>query len=192
MKKYRAFFWLIIPVLATCFCAPASSAPDSDLETFFEVCVTGSPADVRQALASVNDVNADDPEGITALMYAATWNKDPEVAAVLIRAGADVHARDIFGTTALMSAAGWNTNPEVLAVLIEAGAGIEDRDNEGMTALMMAAWSNSNPDVVMFLLESGANPGAETQDGHTAFYFVEENPELDNTEAYWALRDAKN
>ena len=81
------------------------------------------------------DVNAENEDGNTALMTAATLNNDPEVMNVLINAGADVNAKAIYGTTALMCAAINNSNPEVVKALINAGADLFAKDNEGKTVL---------------------------------------------------------
>ncbi|MDD2684339.1 MAG: ankyrin repeat domain-containing protein, partial [Candidatus Cloacimonetes bacterium] len=65
------------------------------------------------------DVNARDNEGITALMYAAWYNDDPEVVKVLIAAGADINATNNYLFTPLMYSAWLNDNPDVTKALIE-------------------------------------------------------------------------
>ena len=98
-------------------------------------------------------------DGRTALLY-ATGNKDPNVIATLLKAGADIKAQDNNGLTALMAAARDNQNPEVMATLLKAGADIEARDKDGFTALIYAAAKNQNPEVITTLLKAGADAKA--------------------------------
>ena len=102
------------------------------------------------------DIEARDNDGMTALMYAAANNRNPEVITSLLKAGADVNAQSRYGVTALMYAAN-NKNPAVITTLLKAGADIEARDNDGRTALMWAARHNENPEVIMAL--AAANEG---------------------------------
>ena len=78
----------------------------------------------------------DDMFGYTVLMWAA-WYNSPEVAKLLLDAGADVDAKDNFGWTALMLTA-WEDSADVTELLIAAGADANAKDNDGETALMMA------------------------------------------------------
>ena len=58
-------------------------------DEFFDLCDSGTAAQVREALDAGADVNARDEFGATALMHAAGNNEGPEVVAVLLNAGAD-------------------------------------------------------------------------------------------------------
>jgi ankyrin repeat protein len=78
-------------------------------------------------------------------MWAAADNKNGEVIAILIKAGADVNAQDSDSQTALMFAAESNTNTEVSTALLNAGSKIEAQDSLGRTPLMRAAAKNPNP-----------------------------------------------
>jgi serine/threonine-protein phosphatase 6 regulatory ankyrin repeat subunit B len=101
------------------------------------------------------------------LIYAAAYNNNPEVIALLLENGADVNAEKNKGTTALMHAASDN-NPEIAALLLKSGANVNTEDDQGMTALMFAAAFNNNPEAVALLLENGANVNAGNNRGTTA------------------------
>src|ERR1700740_1823291 len=86
--------------------------------------------DVQGALAllkSKADVNAPQPDGATALHWAA-YRSDAESAAALIRAGANVNARNNYGVTPLALAADQG-NVAVLDLLLKAGAKPNDPIN---------------------------------------------------------------
>ena len=55
-------------------------------------------------------------------MRAATWKPDPQVIAVLVKAGAKIDTRGPQGWTALFMAAYNNPNPQVVIALLKAGA----------------------------------------------------------------------
>ena len=106
--------------------------------------------------------------GMTALLYAAHSNQNPEVATVLLGAGADVNARYKNGETVLMLASGLNRSPNIISVLIGAGADTSARDDYGQTALMYAATYNPNPKVAAVLLKAGIDVNAQDNGGMTA------------------------
>ncbi len=154
---------------------------------------TGTPQDVQAAISKGADVNARDSLGMTALMYAAQSNSDPEVIITLLQAGADMEAKGPLGRTALMIAAQSNQNSKVIAALLKAGADVNMRDTfGGMTALMYAATYNPNPLVTMALLEAGADAKMRGPGGKTAFDYAEEHRNLKGTDAYWRLKEAQD
>ncbi|KAJ8544256.1 hypothetical protein ON010_g12012 [Phytophthora cinnamomi] len=92
------------------------------------------------------DMNANDYNGTTALMAAATSND---------------------GTTALMQAAGKGRIEVVEYLAVQCDAGVNDKDNSGTTALMRAAYTDFI-DVVGFFVSYGTNVNLKNDDGYTA------------------------
>src|SRR5262249_19851122 len=80
----------------------------------------GGAQRVQALLKSKVDVNAPQPDGATALHWAA-YRSDAESMAALIRAGAHVDARNNYGVTPLALAADQG-NVAVLDLLLKAGA----------------------------------------------------------------------
>ncbi len=138
------------------------------------------------------DVNARSPNGLTPLHLAAMYSDKPEVIEILIERGANVHACDSIGRTPLHFAAGDNQNPEITKTLLENGAKPNARDASGHTPLHHGADSESiNPDVIMVLLEYKADGKLKGYNDETPFQCAKENEILKDTEAYWALNDAR-
>ncbi|MBO7412014.1 MAG: SUMF1/EgtB/PvdO family nonheme iron enzyme, partial [Ottowia sp.] len=114
---------------------------------------------VRALLAAGADVEARERRyGTTALMTIS----NPEVAAVLLAAGAAVDGLDRTGQTALFYAA-MNGNVPMIEALLRAGAAVNARSDSGGTALIEAA-SNGQPEAVRALLAAGAD--AKLKDGN--------------------------
>jgi len=109
---------------------------------------------VRALLSQSVDVNAPQPDGATALHWAAHWN-DVETATLLIDAGADVNAENQLGITPL-SLAALNASAEMGAALLRAGADANASKPSGETVLMTAARTGS-ADLVRALLAGGAD-----------------------------------
>ncbi len=117
-----------------------------------------------------NDVNVTQPDGGTALLWAAYWNDDAAVQA-LIAAGANVNAANRYGVTPL-SQASINGNAQMVEVLLKAGADANTFQQEGQTALMTAAKAG-NADAVKALLDHGAEVNAkESWRGQTALMWA--------------------
>ena len=129
--------------------------------------------DKTAALALIEkrvDVNAPEPDGTTALHWAA-HNGDVDLVQRLIRAGANVKAVNAFGATP-MSEAAVLADPALLGVLLEAGASVESPNADGQTALMVVA-RTSRVDAARLLLERGANVNAVEQwRGQTALMWA--------------------
>ena len=125
------------------------------------------------------DVNAAQPDGTTALHWAAHWN-DAELVDLLLRAGANAKAVNRYGATSLSEAAASGSGAMIEA-LLRAGADpktLTTRDGE--TVLMTAARAG-NVDAVRILLDRGADVNArETYKGQTALMWAasERHPEI--------------
>jgi ankyrin repeat protein len=111
-------------------------------------------AAIRALLQQHVDVNAAEPDGATALHWAARTN-DLQTAEMLIRAGANIKAANRYGVTPLHLAC-TTGNAAMIEMLLKAGADPNAAVAQGETALMTAARSG-NTDAVNVLLGRGAD-----------------------------------
>src|ERR1700728_4595266 len=124
------------------------------------------------------DVNSSQPDGSTALLWAAYWN-DQQAVEALLAAGANVNASNRDGFTALSQAC-TNGNARMVEMLLKAGADANSFQAEGQTALMTAARAG-NAEVVKLLLDHGAEVNAkESWRGQTALMWAtaENHPDV--------------
>jgi uncharacterized protein len=157
-------------------------------------------AAVRTLLKARAAVNGRQPDGATALAWAAHWDAG-DLADVLLKAGADANGADDRGVTPLALACA-NGSAAMASRLLAAGANPNAARSTGETPLMTAArtgnvavvrsligkgaaidtdakqtalmWAaaESHPDVVRTLVEAGANVGAKSAGGFTALLFA--------------------
>src|SRR6266849_3771478 len=93
---------------------------------------------VRALVAQKADVNAPQPDGATALMWATRAN-DTELVDLLLTAGANARAANREGATALLQASE-NGNAAIIEKLLRAGADVNGMLlSTGETALMEAS-----------------------------------------------------
>ena len=111
----------------------------------------------RTLLKDGAEVNAAEPDGATALAWAAHWNAE-EFTRQLIAAGADVNRANDLGVTPLALAC-VNGSAPVVEALLKAGAAPDVTRDTGETALMTAA-RTGDAAVVKLLIAFGANPNA--------------------------------
>ena len=143
----------------------ANAGANRDLR-LVEAAKEGNGDAVRGLLRQQVDVNARDPDGSTALLWAA-YRGDLDVAGLLIAAGADPNAANDYGETPL-SLACQNRNMPLAQELLSAGANPNAAKRNGETVLMSAA-RTGNSDVVELLIARGANVNArEMTKGQTA------------------------
>lgn len=129
----------------------------------FEKCASGSPDDVRAAIANGCDVNARSERGNTPLIWASVMNKNHLVIDTLIESGADVNAANERGFTALMLAAKRNSSLDVKRSLIDAGADLQARNAWDDSVLTLAAnpWFRRNVlEAVILFIDKGADVNA--------------------------------
>jgi ankyrin repeat protein len=108
---------------------------------------------VRRLLERGADLTAQNAEGRTALMFAATGSF-PKTVEVLLKAGADPNVTgEVEGWSALMFAAA-EGRPEVVRALLDHGADPSLTDNDGDTALTFAQ-DNGHSEVVEVLRREG-------------------------------------
>jgi ankyrin repeat protein len=134
--------------------------------------MNGDKTQLLALLSQKRDVNAAQPDGATAIQWAA-YRNDVEMADLLIAAGADVNKPNRDGATPLWLAAE-NGNASMLERLLKGGADPNARQPDGATALMMAA-RNGNVDAIAVLLAHKADPGLkENLRGTTALMWAAE------------------
>ena len=144
-------------------------AESSDLR-LLEAVERGDKKAVRSLLEQHADVNAPQPDGATALHWAA-HRDDLETADLLIRAGANVNVANDYGVTPL-SLACTNRNAAMVDRLLQAGADANAAKPTEETVLMTCARTGT-VQAVKSLLVHAANPNAqETRRGQTALMWA--------------------
>lgn len=113
---------------------------------------------VRTLLRSGADANTAQPDGMTALHWAATRN-DLEIARTLLYAGATLRATTRLGGYTPLHLASRAGNTEAAALLLEAGADPNAMTTTGVTAMHFAADSDASG-VVETLAAHGADVNA--------------------------------
>jgi hypothetical protein len=98
----------------------------------------------------------------------AILRKKPDIALVLIAAGADANAADRSGRTAVLLAVERNL-PGLIPPLLKAGANADAQDKDGWTALHHAAAKNQ-PQSIKFLMDGGAKPNVLSKLGGTPLH----------------------
>ena len=125
---------------------------------------------VRALLAAGVDVDTRQPDGATALHWAAHWN-DLQTADLLLTADANVNAANDHGVTPLALACE-NASEAMVERLVQAGANPNLAQVSGLTPLMIAA-RTGNATVVEALLARGATVNASVQKtGHSALMWA--------------------
>jgi uncharacterized protein len=132
---------------------------------------------IRALVQKKADVNAAEPDGSTALQWAA-YNNDLDCAELLLRGGANPNTQNDLGATPLWAAA-QNGSVAMVRRLLEAGANPNAALVAGETPVMVAARSGY-ADVVDLLLAKGGNPDAHGTRGQTALMWAvsQKHPEV--------------
>jgi len=165
--------------LAACLFSATSVSGSNDLRLV--EAVKHGDAQAVSALLTEADVNAREPDGATALLWAVQWD-DLETADLLIRAGAHVDVANDYGVTPLWMAA-TNGSAAMIEKLLNAGADPNSALPNGETVVMTAA-RTGRVDAVTALLSRGARvDGAEDVKGQTALMWALSERHLDVAEA---------
>ena len=143
----------MLAAIALILCLGLSTTVAGQGDRLVDLAKRQDRAAVRTLVASRADVNVAQPDGATALHWAAHWD-DVEMAALLLRAGARIDAANDFGVTPLLLASG-NGRPAMIALLLEAGADPSLAAASGEVPLMTAARAGSL-EAVDALLDRGA------------------------------------
>jgi ankyrin repeat protein len=149
----RKASWFIVGLLSV-----LTASASGNGTSLIEAVKAGNATTVRTLLKQRPDVNGQEPDGMTALHWAAR-NDDVDTAQLLIRAGANVKAANRYGVTPL-SLAATNGNVTLVDALLKAGADAKATLPEGETVLMTAARAG-NADVVKALIAHGADVNAK-------------------------------
>jgi ankyrin repeat protein len=125
----------------------------------------------RTLLKQHPDVNAAEPDGTTALQWAAHWN-DPEMADLLLRAGAEVRSVNRYGVSPLSEAAAAGSGA-LVERLLKAGADPNTLATKQGETVLMTASRVGNIEAVKVLLDHGADADArENYRGQTALMWA--------------------
>jgi ankyrin repeat protein len=136
---------------------------------------------VRALIGQKADVNEPQPDGATALAWAAHWD-DVEMADALLAAGADPNRANDYGVTPLELACA-KASAAMVAKLLEGKADPNKAQWNGTTPLMTCA-RTGNIASVDALLKAGADPQArEFRRGQTALMWAaaQKHPEIVKT-----------
>lgn len=150
-------------LLAVAAAAAASDAPLADAAEQRDA------ARVRALLAGSAAVDAAQPDGMTALHWAA-YHDAAETARLLVESGADVDRANRYGVRPL-SLAAENGNAGLVRLLLDAGADAHATWRGGETVLMTAARTGSL-EAVEALLSAGADPNARERRNQTALMWA--------------------
>ncbi len=147
------------PLMVACFSNGMSPTP------------TGMAGAVQRLIDAGADIHAREKSGMGAIHYATgtSVRDNPEVAAMLLQAGADPNLVARADSPPLLGAAMGNW-PSVVRLLVEAGADVNfvKKCCSDWTALHVAMMNSNDPvGVVEVLLAAGANPDALTTEGET-------------------------
>ena len=165
-----------LALIALCGFAGASALADE--APLADAIKAGEQVTIDALLARGTAVNAAQPDGSTALHWAA-YRNDAGLVKTLLARGAKADVRNSFGATPLGEAAKL-ANADIVRLLLAAGANAESANADGETALMLAARTGSVP-VAQLLLARGANVNArEAFRGQTALMWAAGNsrPEM--------------
>jgi uncharacterized protein len=126
---------------------------------------------VRTLVGQHVNVNATQPDGTTALHWAAHWN-DLDTVNLLLRAGANPKIANRYGATPLSEAAAVGNAP-MIAALLKAGADAKALTTADGETVLMTASRAGNADAVKILLDHGADVNArENYKGQTALMWA--------------------
>jgi ankyrin repeat protein len=125
--------------------------------------------DINEILSQISDINKQDEEGKTFLMFMCEQGCDIETVKTIVKAGIDINIKDSNDQTALMLAA-QKCSPQIVHFLINAGADIKSVRQDSKNILMYAAQNNDSNVVDMFIKKIDVN--ALMKDNWTALMFA--------------------
>ena len=166
MRHKNCGIVILAAVMALARAAYGGSSPVAD------AAMNGDKVALESLLRQKADPNAAQPDGATAVQWAA-YQDNLEMADALIGAGANVRAANREGATPL-SLAALNGSAAMIARLLQAGADPNEKGPHGETPLMFAS-RNGSMAAIRVLLEHNAEVNAkETLRGTTALMWAAE------------------
>ncbi len=158
---------------------PVFSTAAFGQETLSDLVRSGQREAVLAAITSPDiDVNAADPDGATALLW-ATYKVDHELVRALLKAGAKPNVTNHFGASPLAEAVKL-ADVDLVRMLLDAHANPNSPNQDNQTALMLAS-SLGSVQVAKLLTSKGADVNAvESFRGQTALMWAaaENHPEV--------------
>ncbi len=150
-------------------CAAVAGSPQTRPAPLVDAAEAGRIADVRQLILAGADVEAAQPDGMTALHW-AVHHDDISLAKLLLEHGAQATATNLYGVAPL-SIACRNGNADITKLLLAAGADANTTLPGGGTALMTAA-RTGRVEVVQALLRAGADVNRTEHRSQTALMWA--------------------
>ena len=168
-RRTRGLAIAAIALLSLGAAAASIAAPGQ--ETLVDLIRTGNREAVLAAITSPDiDVNAAEPDGSTALLW-ATYKVDHELVRALLKAGAKANVTNNYGAAPLTEAVKLG-DVDLVRLLLEARADPNSPNQDGQTALMLASSIGSLP-ISELLIAKGANVNAvEAFRGQTALMWA--------------------
>lgn len=168
-KRNVVSFWKNVRLAL--LCTVVSAAAHAAIPNAADAAQQKDREALRALIKQRADVNAAQPDGTTALHWAAHWN-DNELVDMLLRAGANAKAVNRYGATPLSEAVS-SGSAAMVEALLKAGADPKTLTTaDGETVLMSAARAGNAP-VVKMLLDRGADVNArENYKGQTALMWA--------------------
>ncbi len=172
MKKLKLIITILIPIYSLCMEEPNINLINAAKKDDFKL--------AESALIKGADVNIQDKEGYTPLIYAVIYGYK-DIAKLLLQAGAKVDAITLYeNQTPLMMASKCGSSQikkkiskdqckEIIKLLLDYGAHLETKNIVGDTALALAV-IRENLKIVEFLLSNGADVNTRNNYGRTPLF----------------------
>ena len=164
--------WLIAILVTAVLAGEAWAGADLP-----DAAAAGDAAAVTALLRQKTDVDAAQPDGTTALIWAA-HRGDEAMVAQLLKAGADAGLANMYGASAMGEAATIG-HAGIIKLLLKAGVDPGAANVEGQTPLMAVA-RTGHVDAARVLIEAGADVNAiETWGGQSALMWAAAQSQAD-------------
>lgn len=124
---------------------------------------------LNDSSSNSNNINASQPDGMTALHW-AVWHEHSDAVSLLLKHQADASAKTRYGVTPL-SIACLNGNAQIVRQLLQAAADVHAVDPGGETLLMTAARTGRR-EIVELLLQHPMDVNAKERSGQTAIMWA--------------------